>query len=340
MEAQVMTVPSREAGTTIERSKGVMWVGNVRALSFREQVRAASLAGFGGISVTPLGWVQALSEGISSSDIRALCADLGIERIHLDPFARWTALWRPTNLDPQKFPMSFFAFETDDFLRIGEAIGASSMTAIATFPAGGVPRDRMTEDFALLCDRAGDAGLGCSLEFIPLDWGVPDLETAWSIVRDGGRPNSGLVVDTWCFHRSGSSLELLRSIPGERIDFVQLADGCADVPKNRSWVDDNLDNRLPPGLGEFPLTEIVKTLAETGGLGSVGPEMFAWQLDAMTAEQIADVCRSSLADVAERAGVPHDLDAPSENWKEAFESAHLSAASASASGSMAPRSHI
>jgi sugar phosphate isomerase/epimerase len=328
-----MTITSRDAGSTIERSRSVMWVGNVRSLPFADQVKTADLAGFGGISITPLGWAQALTEGISSRDIRSICADHGIDRIHLDPLARWTGSWRPQNLDPAVFPLSFFAFEVDDFLRIGEAVGAASFTAIAAFPSNAVPHERMVEDFAALCDRAAGAGLHCSLEFIPLDWGVPDLETAWSVVREAGRPASGLVVDTWCFQRSGSNLELLRSIPGERIDFVQLADGLSRVPKNRSWVDDNLDNRLPPGLGEFPLTDILRTLAGTGGLGSVGPELFAWQLDRFSPEQIAEICRSSLAEVADRAGVAHDLGAPSGDWTATF-------ADAVKTPITAPRSHI
>ncbi|WP_291053046.1 sugar phosphate isomerase/epimerase [Herbiconiux sp.] len=331
-----MTDEFSTRGTGIERSQSVMWAGTVRTLRLADQVRAAALAGFGGISITPLGWSQALSEGISSGDMRALCADNGIERIHLDPFTRWSALWQPANLDPAVFPLSFFAFDADDFLRIAEALGAASMTAIATFPHGAIAQEQMTEDFARLCDRAADHGLHCSLEFIPLDWGVPDLETAWSIVRDADRANSGIVLDTWCFQRSGSSLELLESIPGDRIDFVQLADGLARVPKNRSWVEDNLDNRLPPGLGAFPLDAILSTLARTGGLGSVSPELFAWQLDQMTPEQIADLSRSSLAATADGAGIAHDLGPATPGWHTDFERAERGTSAVTA----APRSHL
>ncbi|MFT4229850.1 MAG: TIM barrel protein [Microbacterium sp.] len=329
------------SATSIEGARGVMWVGNVRALPFPAQARAAELAGFGGISITPLGWHQLLAEGVSTSDIRAICADHGLTRLHLDPLARWTSSWRPENLDPRVFPLSFFAFAADDFLRIAEGLGATSMTAIAAFPRGSVPVDRMIEDFARLCDRAADVGVRCSLEFIPLDWGVPDLDTAWTIVRESGRADCGLVIDTWCFERSGSSLELLGSIPGERIDFVQLADGLTRSPANRSWVDDNLQHRLPPGAGEFPLTDVLTVLAGTGGLSSVSPELFSWQFDTMSAEEIAAICRSSLIDAAERAGIDHDLGVASPGCVEDFMRRLPEAEVSDAAGDApAPRSHI
>jgi sugar phosphate isomerase/epimerase len=305
--------------TTIQAADSVMWVANLRALPFEQHARTAQLAGFGGLSVTPLGWHQLVAEGVSSSDIRAICADAGLSRIHLDPVANWTTVWRPENLDG--FPPSFFAFPSEDFLRIAEAIGARSFTAIAAFPQGAVSVDRMTEDFARLCDRAADIGAHASLEFIPLDWGVPDLETAWTIVRDAGKENSGLVIDTWCFERSGSSLELLESIPGGFIDFVQLADGLVRAPAHRTWIEDNLQHRLPPGTGAFGLTELLAALARSGGLASVAPELFAWQLDTMTPEEIADLCRSSLAAIADTAGVGHDLGTPTDGWQARFAAA-------------------
>lgn len=321
--------------STIQGSDAVMWVGNVRALAFPEHVRAAQLAGFGGLSITPLGWHQLLAEGVSTADIRAMCADHGITRIHLDPLARWTTQWKPENLDG--FPLAFFAFAQDDFLRIAESLGAASLTAIATFPSGAVSVDRMTEDFAALCDRAAGLGIHCSLEFIPLDWGVPDLETAWTIVRDGGRANSGLVIDSWCYERSESSIELLGSIPGDNIDFVQLADGLARAPADRNWFEDNLQHRLPPGTGAFATTELLETLAGTGGLNSVGPEIFAWQFDTMSTEDIADICRSSLIDAANAASVAHDLGEATPGWRERFAAARPGAVQDHAAPA---RSHI
>ena len=48
-----------------------------------------------------------------------------------------------------------------------------------------LPLDVMTGAFAALCERAGP-DLTVALEFMPYS-GVPDLATAWRVVRSGHR---------------------------------------------------------------------------------------------------------------------------------------------------------
>ena len=272
----------------------IMWNGTVRALPFAEQVAATAAAGFDQLSVTPLDWAQWVASGLGSDELRAIAADHGVQLSHLDPLTRWTTPWEPTNLDGGKYPLPFFAFETDDFLRIAEAIGATSLSAIATAPFGSTSIERLTEDYARLCDRAARAGLLCELEFIPLDWSIPDLATAWQIVRDAGRPNSGIVLDLWHFVRSGSTLEQLRALPVSSITSVQLADATAEIPAGRDPADDCLLHRVPVGDGDFPIGEILDVLADRGALRRVGPEYFSSQLDTMSAEEIGALCRRSV----------------------------------------------
>jgi sugar phosphate isomerase/epimerase len=271
-----------------------MWNGTVRALPFAEQVAATAAAGFDQLSVTPLDWTHWVGSGLGSHEMRAIAADHGVQLSHLDPLTRWTMPWQPTNLDRGKYPLPYFAFETEDFLRIAEAIGATSFSAIATAPLGRNPIDRLTEDYARLCDRAAQSGLVCELEFIPLDWSIPDLTTAWQIVRDAGRPNSGIVLDLWHFVRSGSTIEQLRAIPGSSITSVQLADATAQVPPGRDLVDDCLLHRVPVGEGDMPIDEILSVLADLGALRRVGPEYFSRELDAMSADLIGSLCRRSV----------------------------------------------
>jgi sugar phosphate isomerase/epimerase len=299
MDAAGMTASAPDHSAplpVVGREDLVMWNGTVRALSFADQVAATAAAGFGQLTVTPLDWAHWVSSGLGSKEMQAISNAHGVRLSHLDPLTRWTAPWQPINLDPAKYPISFFAFETDDFLRIAEAIGASSFSAIAPAPLGQVSIDQLTEDYANLCDRAASVGLVCELEFIPLDWAIPDLRAASRIILDAGRPNSGMVFDFWHFVRSGSTLAQLRDVPPGLITSVQLADATLEVPEGRARVDDCLLHRLPVGRGEFAVTEIVTTLAELGALSRVGPEYFSSELDAMSAEAIGSVCRRSVAD--------------------------------------------
>ncbi|ACM28811.1 MULTISPECIES: sugar phosphate isomerase/epimerase family protein [Rhizobium] len=281
----------------------IMWEGTVRSLSLREQIRATKTAGFDKLSTTPLKYIQSLLEGFSSEDMLQLAADSGIGISHLDPLCRWCRQWKPENIIGGGMPLAFFSFSVDDFLRIASTLKVESLTAMTVAPHGSMSVDEMTGDFAALCDRAADYGIRCDLEFIPLDWAIPDLATAWTIVRNADRKNSGLTFDFWHFVRSGLPFELLRTIPGDKISCVQLADGLAHVPAHRSKFQDCLEDRVPPGAGEFPISAILQTLKDIGGLRRVGPEVFSCEFDAMSADDIAVRCRETLVQALDSVGI-------------------------------------
>lgn len=79
-------------------------------------------------------------------------------------------------------------------------------------------------DFAELGERAARRGLRVGFE--ALAWGryINDHRDAWEVVRRTDHPNVGLVLDS--FHTLARKLdpESIRSIPGDRIFFVQIAD--------------------------------------------------------------------------------------------------------------------
>ena len=138
--------------------------------------------------------------------------------------------------------------------------------------------ETVAEHFAGLCDRAAVFGADVHIEFAP-ESGVPDLASAWAMVQLAGRPNGGILFDTWHFHRSGSSAELLASIPGDRIMAVQVSDAGPEIIGSM-W-EDTLHHRLLPGDGCIDLAGVRRILTGTGGLGLVGPEVFSDDLAAM-----------------------------------------------------------
>ena len=93
--------------------------------------------------------------------------------------------------------MEFLGCSADDFFRIAEQLGVSTMTVIGTFQPGLVAIPE-TAGKASLCWRykARSHGLHCVLEFIPL-WGIGDLASAWQILQIANRPNTGLAFDFW-----------------------------------------------------------------------------------------------------------------------------------------------
>ena len=204
-----------------------MWIGNVRNLSFQDQLKATVAVGLNEMSMTPLDVDRNQAKGISPGDMRKMAADLGVSLPILDPMASWAPRWRTGISDPGF--MEFLGYSTDDFFRIADELGVSAMTVIGTLQPGLASVPEIAESFALLADRAAAHGLRCILEFIPI-WGIKDLRMAWQILQIADRPNTALAFDFWHYIRGRRDDGLLRSIPGDRIAYVQVTDAEAEPP--------------------------------------------------------------------------------------------------------------
>lgn len=118
---------------------------------------------------------------------------------------------------------------------------------------------RLGEHLGQFADLTAQSGIQAVLEFFP--WTViNDLTSCWSLVQNSSE-HLGILVDSLHFNRSNSSIELLKSIPTDRLPFAQLC----DAPVQDSYTFDELiyagrDERLAPGLGDIPLLEIVNAL--------------------------------------------------------------------------------
>jgi sugar phosphate isomerase/epimerase len=274
----------------MSKQRRIMWNGTVRALPFKEQLRAAAIAGCEAISVTPSDYTAWLGSAISTRDMKAMAADAGVKITHLDPFVRWVDQWQP-ELPGEDFPMDAITFDSDDFFRMAGALGVESFTAWGGFPPGRYTTLQLIDAFGALCRQAEHEGLRCDLEFIPV-FGIRNLETAWQIVDGVGTANSGVVLDLWHYMRGGRDDALLRSIPGDKITGVQLCDATLTVPDGISLAFDGLNNRRAPGDGEFPIDEIVGVLRQNGGLNIVGLEIFSQEFDRMPADAIGERSRA------------------------------------------------
>jgi sugar phosphate isomerase/epimerase len=135
-------------------------------------------------------------------------------------------------------------------------------------------------------------------------WGVRTLRQAWSIVAAADRPNAGIVLDTLHYVRSGSTLDMLREIPAGRVHCVQLNDGPLQLPPGVT-LEENCFDRGWPGTGEFPLIEIVRTLADMDALSQVSPEVFSPHNATRSAAEIAALSSESLRALLDAAGVAY-----------------------------------
>jgi len=266
-----------------------------RATPFRVRLEAAVAGGYRAISLWGRDYRGARDEGLSDADLAAMVADYGLMVAELDPAWWWTPGAAGFSIAPELDPVDVFRHGEAELFRIAELVGARSLNA-ADVLGGRWSVDEGAAAFAALCDRAGEHGLLVHLEW--LAWSrVPDLATAWEIVRAADRPNGGLTVDTWHCARTGTTPEDLLALPGERVLAIQVDDGPARAEDD--LVEATLHHRLVPGAGAFDLVGYLGALRSIGAVAPVGVEVFSDDLHALgpveAARRAADATRQVLS---------------------------------------------
>jgi len=273
----------------------VLWTGTVgfdRPLG--ERVEAARRAGYGAVSMSP-------REPVDREQL-ARAEDAGIGIAVLDAVFSWLRPGDDIGLEGTN-PLT-----VGESLRVAEAMHVPTVNAIA-IRGEPLPVDAIAERFAVFCDRAADVGCRVHLEFAPHS-AVPDLATAWDVVRSAGRDNGGVLFDSWHFFRGNADFAALQSVPGDRIFATQLSDGTADPVGH--WFDETMHRRLLPGDGAFDLVRLVAALASIGALALDGPEVISDQLHTRPAAEAASLAGERLAAVYAQAGAtpPAPFGAP------------------------------
>jgi sugar phosphate isomerase/epimerase len=161
--------------------------------------------------------------------------------------------------------------EADQIVSLAASVGASKIVAVTMEPT--LPDlDRARENLGVLVDLAASAGAQVCVEFLPWS-GIPDLATAWRLVEPLG-PDAGILLDTWHWVRQpgGPAVDLLRTIPGERIGYVQVCDAAAGASDD--VLDEAMTSRLLPGEGVVDFAEVFAVLGEIGASPFVATEIF------------------------------------------------------------------
>jgi sugar phosphate isomerase/epimerase len=272
------------------RGTEVLWSASLPATTVPQRVAAARAGGFAGISVSPADAEPAGCDGRTPEETSAWAAAQGVELIVVDSVIEWYPHEPPGRM------LGASAYDVGRVLEACDRFGVGALGALAPFPST-VPVEELAGCFAHLCDQAAEHGLTVQLEFTPFP-PVPDLATAWEIVSTADRPNGGILLDTWHFFRGRPDLELLSSLPGDRIMAVQLSDGIEGF--HESLLKDTFRHRELPGDGCFDLAGVLRVLDAIGGLNRVGPEVLKVELQALdpneAAERMAGASRKVLAE--------------------------------------------
>lgn len=238
-------------------------------------------AGFDAISIWPRD-----AQGLGTDEVRRAIHEAKLVVTDLEVMANWL----PGQADAEGMFAAMARPTTPErMLPLAHDLGAATVSAcdLVNVPLTAL---ELSRHFARVCDMAVDHGVRIALEFVPTG-AIRDLATAMEIVERADRANGGLMVDTWHFFRSGSSLQTLAQVPGDRIFSVQLNDAAA---KPEADLNLGMISRRLPGEGEFDLKGFMQAIAATGTIAPVGIEAFSAALDALPVGDASRQCAVSL----------------------------------------------
>jgi sugar phosphate isomerase/epimerase len=135
---------------------------------------------------------------------------------------------------------------------------------------------------------------------------IPDLATGLRVVSDAARDNGGLCIDSWHFFRGRPDLDLLQTVPAERVFMVQFNDGPVP-PVDPDRMVDAVHHRLLPGEGDLDLRSFVEALDRPGVEAPLSIEVYSdelWRRPTSTAARdAAEATRAVVAAAAQAAQV-------------------------------------
>ncbi|MFK5979443.1 MAG: TIM barrel protein [Rhizobiaceae bacterium] len=229
--------------------------------SLSEKLTAIAAAGFDAIEIFENDF---LAFDGPPSDVAKMVRDHGLEISLFQPFRDFEGM--PGKHRAQAFERAERKFDLMQELGTDLILVCSSVSPLAL---GGI--DRAVDDFAELGERAAKKGIRVGYE--ALAWGkhVDDHRDAWEIVRRADHPNIGLIVDS--FHTLARQIDpdTIRSIPGDKIFFVQLADAPL-IDMDLLHLSRHYRNM--PGEGDLDVTAFMRAVAATGYDGVLSLEVF------------------------------------------------------------------
>ena len=227
----------------------------------REKLAAIAAAGFDGVEIFENDFL-AFDGG--PREVGRMVRDHGLEISLFQPFRDFEGMPEPQRA--RAFDRAERKFDLMNELGTDLVLVCSNVSPISL---GGI--DRAADDFRELGERAAKRGIRVGYE--ALAWGrhVSDHRDAWEVVRRADHANVGLILDS--FHTLARKIdpETIRSIPGDRIFFIQLADAPKIDMDLLYW---SRHFRNMPGEGDLDVTGFMRAVAATGYDGVLSLEIF------------------------------------------------------------------
>ncbi len=242
--------------------------------TLEHKLAAVSAAGFRGVEIFEN---DLLAYPGSPRDVGNVILDLGLTCTVFQPFRDFEGLPEPQRT--RAFERMKRKFDVMAELQTDLVLVCSSCAPMALGE-----RARIVDDLAELGELAARHKMRIGYE--ALAWGthVSDHRDAWSIVRDVGHPNIGLILDSFHSLARGIPSASIGDIRADKLFLVQVADAPLLKMDYLSW---SRHFRNMPGQGDLPLTEWAEAIHRTGYDGYWSLEIFNDRFRAGSASGVA-----------------------------------------------------
>lgn len=215
---------------------------------FEERVSAARAAGFEGIGLRAETYIDAKNEGLTDQQILEILKQYNMKVTEVEYIVQWAEEHRSYE---QKYKEQI-CFHMCRLFGVGHVnCGLMESYSIA----------HTAQKLQELCARAGDLIIG--VEPMPYS-GIPNLETAWAVLKAADRENAKLILDTWHWVRGHhkNCVEALDGIPAEKIVSIQIND-VHDHPYPMAVLrEESMHDRVAPGTGMGDTVGFLKMIRE------------------------------------------------------------------------------
>ena len=229
--------------------------------TLEDKLEAIAAAHFAGIELFD---ADLTASPMRAEEVAARCRDLGLAIDLFQP------LRDVVGVSPAAFPDRLRFAEAK--FEVMERLGATrTLLCSAVHPEASPDLDLAAEQLATVGRRAADHGF--TLAFEALAWGtcINRLQEAWRVVDTAGMPEVGLAVDTFHLLARGDDATALAGIPGDRMEYLQVADAPYLAMDVLEW---SRHHRCFPGQGSLDVVGVVAAVVEAGYRGPLSLEVF------------------------------------------------------------------
>ena len=235
-------------------------------LPLDREIEVAAAAGFRGVEP----WIEEIESfvaaGGSLRDLRKRIDDLGITVAGAVGFAAWIVddeSQRKRGLEHLKKDMDLLAAIGGRYIA-SPAIGAHQ-------PEHAKPElARIAERYRAILELGDQTGVTPQLELWGFSKTLSRLGEVVYAATEAAHPKSCMLLDSYHLYKGGSGFSSLRLLNGAQLPVFHINDYPASIPPAK--IDDS--DRVYPGDGVAPLSDLFRTLHSIGFRGFLSVELF------------------------------------------------------------------